>query len=424
MMFHETEKTEKVLLVMVQVEEEHWPFDALAEEFRNLALSTGVVVEDLIMVTRKEITPAFYIGKGKVEELALIVQEQKINTVIFNNELSPTQQRNLEEAIGVKTIDRTQLILDIFARHARTQEGILQVELAQLEYLLPRLRGKGIMLSRLGGGIGTRGPGEKKLEVDRRKIAERIIRLENEVNEVKQHREVMRKKRQKEKVKICSLVGYTSAGKSTLFNALTESTEKTDSALFTTLDTVSRTFNLHSTLKVLLTDTVGFLYKLPHTLIDAFRATLEELHHADLLIHVVDAHSPDIRRLLEAVDTVLKELELKDRPVILVFNKIDMVAPENIAQLKSEYPDALFISALEKTGFGLLNEKMYEMLFKDMSELVLRFSFQQMGIVDYLHTNCEILKIDYQGDEVVYFVRIENHKIEYLKNQGITFKKI
>jgi GTP-binding protein HflX len=421
---YETVKKEKALLIMVEFSEEKWSQNTLAEEFRNLALSTGIEVEGLVMMKRKEITPSLYIGKGKVEDLALMVQEKDVGAVIFNNNLSFTQQRNLEDALGVKTIDRTQLILDIFAKHAHSQEGILQVELAQLNYLLPRLKGKGIMLSRLGGGIGTRGPGEKKLEVDRRKINDRITRLKREIEEIRQHREVMRKKREKENVLVCSLVGYTSAGKTTLFNALTESNEKTSDFLFTTLDTVSHTFSLHNNLKVILTDTVGFIYKLPPHLIEAFKATLEELQYADVLIHVVDCSNPDISRLIESVHSALKELKLDSKPALLIFNKIDRLSQEELGSLKSIYTEAIFISALKKVNLEVLKENIYEVLSKDMLEVILKFPFSLMEVVNYIHANCEILKNSYQENEVVYWVRAKKAKLTYLKNRGVEIKEI
>jgi GTP-binding protein HflX len=438
----ETIKKEKALLVMVEVGsprgvrlgealarreaagQEKWPQDILAEEFKNLVFSTGIEVAGLVMVKRKEITPALYIGKGKVEELALIVQEDAIDVVIFNNNLSFTQQRNLEDALLVKTIDRTQLILDIFAKHARSKEGILQVELAQLKYLLPRLKGKGVMLSRLGGGIGTRGPGEKKLEIDRRRITDRIGRLENEIKGLSQHRETLRKKREREGEKICSLVGYTSAGKTTLFNALTVSNEKISGALFTTLDTISHTFNIHNNLKVILTDTVGFIYKLPPYLVEAFKATLEELQYADILLHVIDASSGDIKRLRESVDAVLKELKLTEKPTLLLFNKIDKIPPPELESLRIQYSDAVFISALEKTNLEQLKEKIYQAIFRDMAEVIIKLPFKLMDLTDYIHSNCEVLKTNYQETEVVYWVRIKQEKLTHLRNRGVQIEEI
>jgi GTP-binding protein HflX len=372
----------------------------------------------------KEISPSLYIGKGKVEELALTVAEEGIDVVIFNNNLKASQQGNLEEALGVKTIDRTQLILDIFSRHARTREGSLQVELAQLEYLLPRLKGKGIMLSRQAGGIGTVGPGEKKLEIDRRKIDDRVVRLRQELAEVRRHRDTTRKKREKEKAAICSLVGYTSAGKTTLFNTLTESNEKISDTLFTTLDPVSRTFNLRENLKVIITDTVGFLYKLPLNLIEAFKATLEELQYADALLHVVDASSNDILRLMSSVDSILKELKLDSKPLILLFNKIDKLSPESINIFKNKYPDAILVSALTKTNLEALKERIYRLIFKDMVEVVVKVPFNRMELVDYIHTNCEVIKTAYDENHTIYFLKIKKDNLSFFEKKGIEAKEM
>ncbi|UCC95734.1 MAG: GTPase HflX, partial [Candidatus Omnitrophota bacterium] len=403
---------------------ERWPVDILSEEFKNLVLSTGIEVADCVIVKRPQPTPSLYIGKGKAEELANISQENRADVVIFNNNLSFTQQRNLEDIFGIKIIDRTQLILDIFAHHAQTQEGSLQVELAQLEYLLPRLKGKGIMLSRLGGGIGTRGPGEKKLEVDRRRITDRIHLLKKELTTVRQHRDTMRKKRQKEKLSIYSLVGYTNAGKSTLFNTLTESREETSSSLFTTLDTVSRTFSIHNSFKILLTDTVGFLYKLPPHLVEAFKATLEELQYADCLLHVVDAASSDILRLTNSVNSILANLQLHEKPTLLVFNKIDKLTPEELQGLQKDYPEAILVSALKRVNLDTLRERMYEVLFRDMIEVILKFPFKLMEVVDYIHRNCEVIKTNYKEDNVIYWVRARQHKLTYLQKKGVEVQGI
>lgn len=419
----ETVIQEKALLVMVEVEKEAWSMDALAQEFRNLVVSAGIKVERLVTMKRKEITPSLYIGKGKAGELAVIVQEEDISVVIFNNNLKVSQQRNLEDVLGVKTIDRTQLILDIFAGHAHTREGILQVELAQLKYLLPRLKGKGIDLSRLGGGIGTRGPGEKKLEIDRRRISDRITRLEKEINDVKAYRQVMRKKRQKEEVSVCSLVGYTNAGKTTLFNALTEGEEKTSPDLFTTLDTVTRQISLGNSLQVIVSDTVGFIYKLPANLVDAFKATLEELRYADVLLHVIDADNKEIPRLREAVDLILEELTLTEKPALLVFNKIDLLSSEQLADLKRDYPSAIFVSALKKINIDLLKIRIYEILSGDQVKVMLKFPFSLMEVVNYIHKNCEILKKKYNETEVVYWVRVDKNKLSYLEKRGVAVKK-
>ncbi|MCK9614162.1 MAG: GTPase HflX [Candidatus Omnitrophica bacterium] len=419
---YETTKIEKALLIMTAAHQERWPQDVLAEEFRNLVTSTGIEVSRLIAVKLRQITPALYIGKGKAEELAAAAEEEKVDVVIFNNNLSFTQQRNLEEALGVKTIDRTQLILDIFAKHAHTQEGFLQVELAQLEYLLPRLKGKGIMLSRLGGGIGTRGPGEKKLEIDRRRITDRITRLKHDLKEVSSHRDVTRKKREKEKAVVCSLVGYTSAGKTTLFNALSQSNEKISQTLFTTLDTVSRSIYVHENSKVILTDTVGFIYKLPLKLIEAFKATLEELKFANVLLHVIDASSPDLMRLIESVNSVLKELNIDTKTILLVFNKIDKLSPEDLEMLQSKYADAIFISALRSLNLDNLKKAIYDLVFSDLVEAVVKLPFSMMEFKDYIHTNCEVLKVNYEEDKAVYLLRMNKNNLVYLEGRGIEVK--
>jgi len=424
MNMYETKEKERALLVLVEERAERWPRDALAEEFKNLVLSSGIEVVDLIFVRGRQPTPSLFIGKGKAEELGAIAQEENVNVVIFNSNLNFNQQRNLEDIFGVKTIDRTQLILDIFARHARTQEGILQVELAQLEYLLPRLKGKGIMLSRLGGGIGTRGPGEKKLEVDRRRISDRIVRLKKELKEVRQHREVMRKKREKTNVALCSLVGYTNAGKSTLFNALTESTERVSNSLFTTLDTVTHTLALPSNLKAILSDTVGFIYKLPPYLIEAFKATLEELNYAGLILHVIDASSKEIMRIRQAVGSIIEELGLTKKSTVMIFNKIDKLSLPELKELQEEFPEAVFISALEKTGLDLLKKIIYENIFKDTVEAVIRLPFTKMGLASQIHDQCTILKTKYEEAEAVYWVRTKRHVLDYFKKQGAAVKEI
>ncbi|MBD3264782.1 MAG: GTPase HflX [Candidatus Omnitrophica bacterium] len=419
----ETETKEKALLVVVLEQDETWSKDELASEFRSLVVSTGIAVAETVYVNLRTPRPSHYIGKGKVDEIAMLVEEFGINTVVVNNNLNFTQQRNLEDIWGVKTLDRTQLILDIFAKHARTKEGILQVELAQLQYLLPRLRGKGIMLSRLGGGIGTRGPGEKKLEVDRRKISERIGRLKQDLKEVRKQRDVMRKRREKEKIGVCSLVGYTNAGKTTLFNTISESRRITSSAPFTTLDTVTRKIVLNNS-EAVLTDTVGFIYKLPPYLIEAFKATLEELHYADVLLHIIDASSVQINHLKKSVDSVLAELDLSGKPTILVFNKIDKITSEELRDLRVDYPEAAFISAVRGEGINDLKDKTYKVLFKDWIEVVVKVPFSEMKIADFLHSRYEILKHAYGEKEAVYWMRLEKQEIPFLKRKGLEVREV
>jgi GTPase len=298
---------------------------ASVEELGLLAESAGARVTATVIQERARREPATLVGRGKVAELAAVCEDAAADVVVFDDELTPAQQRNLEQAIGRKTLDRTQLILDIFARRARTREGRLQVELAQLDYLLPRLAGKGILLSRLGGGIGTRGPGETKLETDRRRIRQRIQAIRREIEHVRRERNVRREARTRRETPVVALVGYTNAGKSTLFNALTRGEAVVSSQLFMTLDPLVRKVRLGGAREFLLVDTVGFIRKLPHPLVAAFRATLEEVREADLLLHVVDAAAPGADERQAAVLAVLREIEAAERPQLLVWNKADAV---------------------------------------------------------------------------------------------------
>lgn len=337
---------------------EEWTASERAAELKELVMSTGAKVIEEVIVRREKIEPACYIGKGKVEEIAKKCAEGSINVVVFNNDLSGTQQRNLEEVIGKKVIDRTQLILDIFARRAHSNEGKTQVELAQLLYLLPRLTGKGIHLSRLGGGIGTVGPGEKKLEVDRRRIRARIFRLEKELENLSARRGMMRKKRERFSLPTAAIIGYTNVGKSTLINALTASNVTVQNKLFSTLDPTVRRYTLPDRRNILLVDTVGFIDNLPHNLVEAFKATLEEVAQADLLLHIVDVSHPKAKEQSDAVYKVLEEIGANAKPVISVLNKTDKVENKPLIDKAIEYfPNAVAISAIRREGLEKLADK-------------------------------------------------------------------
>jgi len=324
------------------------------EELALLARSAGARVVGTLVQERARRDPATLIGRGKVEEVRRLCEESEADAVFFDEDLAPAQQRNLERAVGRKTLDRTQLILDIFARRARTREGRLQVELAQLDYMLPRLAGKGVLLSRLGGGIGTRGPGETKLETDRRRIRQRIQAIRREIEHVRRERHTRREARQRRDVPVVALVGYTNAGKSTLFNALTSAGAVVSDQLFMTLDPLVRKVRLGPGRELLLVDTVGFIQKLPHALVAAFRATLEEVTEADLLLHVVDASAPGVEEREASVEAVLREIGAADRPRLLVLNKADRTPAERLAALAEARPGCAIVSALSASGLDRL----------------------------------------------------------------------
>ncbi|NLS44266.1 MAG: GTPase HflX [Firmicutes bacterium] len=345
--------TERAIAVGLELPgTEWWETEDSIDELSELAATAGAEVAVRLIQKRTKPDTAYYIGKGKAEELAILVITTHADLVIFDDELSSAQQRNLERLLKTKVIDRTWLILDIFASRAASKEGKIQVELAQLSYLLPRLIGKGTALSRLGGGVGTRGPGETKLEVDRRRIRKRISVLRKELEGIAKRRGLQRSNRSKSGLPLVSIVGYTNAGKSTLFNALTNSEVFVEDKLFATLDPTIRRCYLPSGSFILLADTVGFIRKLPHDLIAAFRATLEEATHSDLLIHVVDASHPGKDDHCEAVGEVLKTLDIADRPIITCLNKIDLISGSlERERIQVEHPGAVGVSA--KTGEGL-----------------------------------------------------------------------
>jgi GTP-binding protein HflX len=372
-------------------------FDAFAE-FRELVSGAGAEVVAEVQQRRPRPDPATLIGKGKVEEIAAVAASGQASVILFDHDLTPTQLRNLERALPVRVVDRTQLILDIFARHARSREGQLQVELAQLEYMLPRLAGRGAAMSQLGGGIGTRGPGETQLETDRRKIQRRLLQLKRELNDVKRVRSQQRHRRASVPVPTIALVGYTNAGKSTLFNRLTDAGVLASSRMFSTLDPKLRAIVLPSRRKVLLSDTVGFIRNLPHTLITSFRATLEEVEKAEVLLHVQDYSSPEREQHKEEVEKVLGELGSLAKPTIMVLNKIDLVPP---SERLEPGPEEAPISALTGDGIAHLLELMDKALTADpIVEGNFTIPQSEGAVLAALDAGALILKREFAGESV------------------------
>lgn len=393
---------ERVLLVTVDFgKKEEWTALERSLELGELARSAGAKVIGEKVVKRLKPNSAYFIGNGKAEEIAKLCRDEGVNIVIFNNDLTGTQQKNLEDIIMTKIIDRTQLILDIFAKRAHSNEGKVQVELAQLMYLLPRLTGKGIHLSRLGGGIGTRGPGEQKLEVDRRKIRARITKLKSELDDLSKRRAMMRKKRERFSLLSIAIIGYTNVGKSTLLNALTDSKAIVHDKLFSTLDPTVRKFILPNKQKVLFVDTVGFLDDLPHHLIEAFKATLEEVVEADLLLHLVDISHPKAKEQVEAVYKVLEVIGAKNKPIITALNKIDKIVERSaIDRAKTYFNNAIAMSALKRDGFDELIKRISSYISKFMTSVSLTIPSADTRVLNLIYENGLVTKREYSGTDV------------------------
>ena len=379
-----------------------WTVDDSLEELKQLADTAGATVIKKFIQKRPKPDPAFFIGRGKVQELALYAQQENIDLCIFDDELSPAQQRNIESVMGIRILDRTALILDIFAQRARTNEGKLQVELAQLQYTLPRIMGKGLMLSRLRGGIGTRGPGETKLEVDRRRIRDRIAFIKDQIEKVKAVRSLHRSKRKKNNVFEVSLVGYTNAGKSTLLNTLTNSDIYAKDQLFATLDPTTRQLTLPNKQEIIITDTVGFIQRLPHQLIAAFRSTLEVVTEADLLVHVIDVSHELYKEQAAAVHEVLKEIGAETKPVITVYNKIDKLPPDSkLADRLALEEDTVCISAAKKLNLESLQQMIESHLKSKAVEVTLCIPYAETAKAAQLHETANVLEQEYTENGAV-----------------------
>lgn len=405
------EAEERVILVGVQ-QADGDDTEESVKELGELAQTAGAQVVGSVIQNREKIHPGTYIGKGKLDEVRMMLWETDATGIICDDELSPAQLNNLQSELDCKVCDRTLLILDIFARHAVTSEGKLQVELAQLRYRAARLTGLGNSLSRLGGGIGTRGPGEKKLEMDRRLIRTRISHLKQELEEVIRHRELIRAGRKKSEQKIAALVGYTSVGKSAIFKQMTGADVLEDAKLFATLDTTTRGIRLSGKQEVLLTDTVGFIRKLPHHLVEAFKSTLEEVCCADILIHVVDASSPQMEIQMGVVYETLHQLGADDRPVITVFNKQDLLAePKSFRDHHAE----LCVAASARTGQGMEEIKAgIEQILRSQKIYIERlYPYDQAGLIQIIRRKGELLSEEYQAEGI--FVKAYVTKDIYVK---------
>ena len=400
-MFDNNEIEEKVILVAVDLDNGE-DIDVNLNELKELVKTAGAAVVGKMVQKKDTIDKGTYIGSGKIEELRDLILELGATGIVCDDELSPMQIRNMEDELDTKIMDRTMVILDIFASRANTREGKIQVELAQLRYQSSRLIGMRKSLSRLGGGIGTRGPGEKKLEVDRRIIRDRISQLKSELDDVITHRETMRKQRMAGKLPIVSIVGYTNAGKSTLLNSLTDAGVLEEDKLFATLDPTSRNYILSNGQEIIITDTVGFIKKLPHHLIKAFRSTLEEAKYADIILHVVDISNPNVDEQIITVYETLKQLEITDKPIITLFNKIDKV--EEIPIIKDFNADVIInISAKKQIGFDEISNAIADIINNSRTYIEKTVPYNEAGIINKIRNSGTLLEEDYREDGI--FIR-------------------
>lgn len=390
--------------------------EATMDELEALLQTAGGECVGRVMQIRPAPDARTFIGEGKAEEIHMLAQAQEANLIIFDNELSPSQMRTLEEITGCAVLDRSGLILDIFAQRAQTGEGKLQVELAQYQYILPRLSGLGKSLSRLGGGIGTRGPGETKLESDRRHIREHIAALKRELEQVRQVRAVQHRQRKKAEIPMVAIVGYTNAGKSTLLNTLTGAGIASNDRLFDTLDTTTRKLRVSETQEILISDTVGFIRKLPHHLVSAFKATLEQLSYADLLLHIVDIADPQWREQVETVDRVIKQLGAQEIPCLMVYNKADKCGADELRLAERE---GVRISAKSGEGIDDLLTAIEKALGRGKHRVLLKLPYAQGAVLDTLHREAQVIRVEYAEDGTVVEAIVNNKEFGYLSSYQI-----
>lgn len=420
-LYNTKEIAEKVILIGIEFEESKFSVEDSLDELEELVKTAGAIVVGKMTQKRESIHRAHYFGKGKIEELELFIHEKEATGIVCDDELTSNQIRNMEKMLNTKVMNRTMIILDIFASRASSFEGKLQVELAQLKYNRSHLIGKGIEMSRLGGGIGTRGPGEKKLETDRRNISNRISELNHELLDIEKHRKVLREKRITNNVPVVALAGYTNAGKSTLMNTLTNAGVLAEDKLFATLDTTTRKIFMPSGAECLFTDTVGFIQKLPLNLIQAFKATLEELKYADIIIHIVDASNSSREEQMDTVYKTFQDLNCDDKPIITVFNKIDKDI-EKPLPFDKHSRNMLSISAKQNKGIEAMLESIEKIIKETKKTLCLLIPYDKGNLLSIIHGNCEIIKQEHKNDGVYIELyadnEIENRLKDYIINEN------